>query len=219
MKLLYKASIAIILFGCHLISAIADNTQFAPQTTISETNRHNNKNYQYHNYDQINAIVRKNLNHAKTMLQQNLDFAKASVSENLQLAKYTIEQSLSFAQAALYNNTITHNEQLLKASLDISNNLTNKTLETTTTNIDNSLTTTQTGISETFKTTNVAIRKSLDTYATTTFHNGINLTDPTARHNTNINPKTYSLGSAVYNSDIDIENHDEDLADSNRDYH
>jgi len=57
MKLLYKASI-IILFACHLMTAIANNRQFNPSTEITGIYSHNND--QFHNYEGINSIVDKN---------------------------------------------------------------------------------------------------------------------------------------------------------------
>ncbi|HGJ5857042.1 hypothetical protein [Arsenophonus nasoniae] len=85
-------------------------------------------------------------------------------------------------------------------------------------NIDKSLATTQTGISESFKATNVATRKSLDTYATTTFHNGVIIMNPTVSENTHIKPNSHNSGSAAHNSNSDIENNEETLAHFTRDY-
>lgn len=216
MKLLYKASI-IILLACHLMTAIANNRQFNPSTEITGIYSHNND--QFHNYEGINSIVDKNYFQGYVMAQQNIDFAKYAFNESMDLMKNTVQESFKLAHSALNSSTITHNEQLLTPTLNFANNITNKTLETGVTNIDKILTTTQSANNEAYKTTNMAIKKSLDIYAATNVHNSTNLTDPTAIPNTDITPKTYNSGSPVYsNNDTNLKIDDEDLNDLNGDY-
>lgn len=137
-------------------------------------------------------------------------------NENLNFANSTIDKAFNFAQTAIHNNTVKNDLELVKFSLELSNNITNKALETAIANIDKSLTIAQTGITESFKATNVATKKGLDTYVSTTFHNGVNYMDQTGRRNTSLRSNSYNSDSSVHNSNSDIENHEEDLTQLNR---
>ncbi|HGJ5898784.1 hypothetical protein [Arsenophonus apicola] len=216
MKLLYKVSIVIILSICHFVPAIADKIQPPFPTRITDIPKHNKRHY--HRYEDIKAMTQENLAQARIMLQENLNYTKVVATENLNFADSTIDKAFNFAYTAIHNNTVKNDLESLKSSLELSNTITNKALETVMTNIAKSSTIAQTGITKSFKATNVATRKSLDTYVSTTFHNGVNYMDQTGRRNTSIKPNSHNSGSSVHNSNSNIENHEEELANLNRDY-